>query len=965
MHDRFTCRLRLTRLAMPKNTDPNQSKLFIGKDGQLNLLNKTAEQMVREEQDRKVAPVECLGQTFPGDSARREHYLKLLAEKLKDPEFRKTPGFPKGTDEDILRMSDPPYYTACPNPFLGDFVKAYGKPYDPSVAYHRDPFAVDSSVGKTDALYKAHGYHTKVPHLAIVPSILHYTEPGDIVLDGFSGSGMTGVAAQFCGVAPATYRAELDQEWKAAGYSPPKWGLRRAVLNDLGPAATFISAGYNLSFDVDAFEALSQELLKAIEVELGWMYETRHTDNGVPGRINYTVWSEVFSCPECGGEVVFYEEALNLATYAVADEIACPHCTKSLRKEQMDLHFESYVDDASGRPAKRPKRKPVLINYSVGKAVFEKKPDSFDLAVLSRIDATPLPQGMPTDRFSERGSAGRGRMLTTETHAVHHMFTRRAAIAMSTLWEKASAVADRSLRRQLTWFVEQAIWGISLLNRYKPLQHGEPGGSQVNNYMTGFYYIGSTIAESSPAYILSGKAKRLAKAFGGYRPSSRNVGIQTGTCATLPCPDNCIDYVFTDPPFGDNMYYSDLNFLVESFHRVTTTVPPEALVDKAAGKGLSEYQALMRGCFAEYCRVLKPGRWITIVFSNSKNAVWHAIQESLGAAGFVIADVRTLDKKQGSYKQVTSQAVKQDLVISAYKPTEALVSRFRLGRSTAEDAWAFVREHLTNVPVFVKQGGKVQVIADRTAQMLLDRMTAFHVQRGMAVPLSAGEFVEGLTQRFAERDGMFFLPEQLAEYDRKRMTVSELEQLDLFVSDESSAIQWLRRTLHEKPQSFQDLQPQFMQETKLWDKHEKLLDLRMLLDENFICYDGKGDVPSQIHGYLSSNMKESRNLAKDDPSLRAKATDRWYVPDPKKATDLEKLRERSLLKEFETYNAPGGKKLKVFRLEAVRAGFKKAWEAKDYKTIIEVAKRVPDDVLQEDQKLVMWYDNALTRMGAD
>jgi DNA modification methylase len=71
----------------------------------------------------------------------------------------------------------------------------YGRPYDPKERYERDPFAVDTSVGKTDALYKAHGYHTKVPHLAIVPSILHYTEPGDIVLDGFAGSGMTGVAA--------------------------------------------------------------------------------------------------------------------------------------------------------------------------------------------------------------------------------------------------------------------------------------------------------------------------------------------------------------------------------------------------------------------------------------------------------------------------------------------------------------------------------------------------------------------------------------------------------------------------------------------------------------------------------------------------------------------------------------------------------------------------------------------------
>jgi hypothetical protein len=120
-------------------------------------------------------PVECLGQIFSSEQARREHFLKQLAEKLGDPAFRQQEGFPQGTDKAILAMSDPPYYTACPNPWLAEFVANYGKPYDPTVKYSCEPLAIDVSVGKTDAIYKAHSYHTKVPHLAIVPSILHYT----------------------------------------------------------------------------------------------------------------------------------------------------------------------------------------------------------------------------------------------------------------------------------------------------------------------------------------------------------------------------------------------------------------------------------------------------------------------------------------------------------------------------------------------------------------------------------------------------------------------------------------------------------------------------------------------------------------------------------------------------------------------------------------------------------------------
>lgn len=139
-----------------------------------------------------------LGENFANDQERRD-YLGLLAEKLKDPDFRKMEGFPIGSDEDILNLSDPPYYTACPNPWIGDFVSEWEslKPAGDE-KYHREPFAADVSEGKNDPIYNA-SYHTKVPHKAIMRYILHYTNPGDIIFDGFCGSGMAGVAAQMCG----------------------------------------------------------------------------------------------------------------------------------------------------------------------------------------------------------------------------------------------------------------------------------------------------------------------------------------------------------------------------------------------------------------------------------------------------------------------------------------------------------------------------------------------------------------------------------------------------------------------------------------------------------------------------------------------------------------------------------------------------------------------------------------------
>ena len=124
---------------------------------------------------------------------------------------------------------------------------------------------------------------------------------------------------------------------------------------------------------------------------------------------------------------------------------------------------------------------------------------------------------------------------------------------------------------------------------------------------------------------------------------------------------------------------------------------------------------------------------------------------------------------------------------------------------------------------------------------------------------------------------MYFLPDQIAEYEKKRMTVKAIMTLSFLVMDEASAIQWLKQQLTKKPQTFQELHPQFIKELGGWQKHEKPMELSEMLEQNFLRYDGQDDVPSQIHSYLSSNFKELRNLPKSDPVLRAKGKDRKSV----------------------------------------------------------------------------------------
>jgi len=929
-----------------------------------------------EEPQKPTGPVTCLGMTFENDEARRAHFTDELRKKLQDPEFRKIEGFPIGSDEDILNLSDPPYYTACPNPWIADFIAEWEaqKPEQPEgYHYHREPFAADVSEGKNDPIYNAHSYHTKVPHKAIMRYILHYTQPGDIVFDGFCGTGMTGVAAQMCGdrevvmslgyqVKPdgTILQEELGEDGKKVWRPFSKLGVRRAILNDLSPAATFIAYNFNTPVKLKDFEQRYKETIRDLKKQTNWMWNTLHSDGKTSGKINYIVWSEVYSCPECQEEFDYYSlafKAVNDGSIEYTPEFKCPNCgslcakspSKKSLAHKLDRVWQTAFDQKLQDTVKIQKRVPVLINYSIGTKRFQKFLDASDIETISRIEQLSIAENIPADRMPE-GDESRRNDDEGITH-VHHFYTKRVLASLSILQESIGSDP------QLNFLTGSMLPKLTILNRYMP-QHG---GRALVGPMANTLYVPPVGVENNVIDQLEFQAKKIIQAL---TPLSGPI-ISTQAAQSVPIPEGSLDYIFIDPPFGANIMYSELSFIREAWLKVKTETTPEAIENKTQKKSIDDYRHLMSECFASAFKYLKPGRWMTVEFSNTKASVWNSIQNSLSDAGFIVASVAALDKTRGGlHSMLGPTAVKQDLVISAYKPNGGFEERFQKEAQTEEGVWDFVRTHLKYLPVTKQQGALLQFVPERDPRILFDQMVAYYVRKGYPVPISSQEFQVGLSQRFIERDGMYFLPDQVAEYDRKKMTSGELKQMSMFVSDEASAIQWLRQLIKEKPQTFSDINPQFMQQLGGWSKNEAQLDLRELLNQNFLCYDGKGPVPEQIHAYLSTNWKELRNLQKDDPTLVAKARDRWYVPDPNKAGDLEKLREKSLLKEFEEYKEVK-KKLKVFRLEAVRAGFKKAWQERDYTVIVAVADKIPNNVLEEDPKLLMWYDQAVTRMGGE
>jgi len=501
------------------------------------------------------APVECLGMTFSSEDARREHFLGLLAEKLKDPAFRNQPGFPQGADEAILAMSDPPYYTACPNPFLNEVVSYFGSEYDSTEDRGKEPFVADVSEGKHDTICNAHGYHTKVPHKAIVRYLLHYTKPGDVIFDGFCGSGMTGVAAQLCAdasvIASLGYRAngsgavlEARQDDGRTVWQPISVvGKRHAVLTDLSPAATFIAHNYNNPPPLENSDSAVRQIVDKAEDERGWMYQTKHVD-GATGRINYTVWSDVFACPECAGEVVYWDVALDHARKKVLDEFRCPHCSYEMAKRDLERAWTSSFDGQLGTSIQQAKQLPVLINYSVGSSRFEKRPDEHDLEVIRRASEASVSESNPGIRMMEGREARRNDSIGM-THT-HHYFTKRTLQLISRILQE-SEIYEPNVWSLLKMVVMDCFSVLTKMSRFRAPAWFDKSTGPMKGWTAGTLYVPSLQGEQNVLNAFAEKSRMIARA---YNPKIRNQYISTGHSGKLTIPVQTIDYIFLDPPFG-------------------------------------------------------------------------------------------------------------------------------------------------------------------------------------------------------------------------------------------------------------------------------------------------------------------------------------------------------------------------------------------------------------------------------
>lgn len=902
-------------------------------DIQQNLFS--AEEMRQAENSnvsQQQGPVTCLGMEFENDEARRAYFREELRKKL--PELRKIEGFPIGEDDDIINLSDPPYYTACPNPWLNDFIAEWEKEKEQLEREGKrkkdfevkEPYASDVSEGKNNPVYTAHTYHTKCPHPAIMRYILHYTQPGDIVFDGFAGTGMTGVAAQACGRPTSEQKTKIEREWSDQFLKNPTWGERHAICGDLSPYASMISYNYNTPISPVLLEHEVRRIFQEVKDECKWMYTTFH--EGKEALINYVVWSDVCTCNNCGKDFVYWNAAISYEDKCIKDEFQCPHCKATQNKKNLQKSLTSSFDSSIGESNLEVRQEPVIIVCTTadGKRI-EKKPSAYDFELIDKINKTNCKYWYPSNKFMNKGKEW-GDTWRAGVHLgvtrVNHFYTRRNLIALSTFLSKLeTSTINNRIKFLLTGMINRSC----KMNRVHVNNYFNGGGGWNAGHLKGTLYIPSAPVETSILEQLEDKLNGFLRAI-PLLPSHYGNGLYVASANDTRIKDNSIDYIFVDPPFGANIMYSELNFLSEAWLKVITNNKDEAIISTSQNKNNLYYLNIMSNCFCEFYRILKPGKWMTIEFSNTSASVWNNIQTAISKAGFVISNVSALNKGQGGMRAITTTtAVKQDLAISCYKPSDTIINK--IDTCGDNSIWDFVDEHLQHIATYSGKDDKSFYITERDPRIIYDRVISYYVQKGIQVPIDSIAFQAGLRERFIERDGMYFTAPQAAEYEKKRKHTSEFVPMGLIVSDEANGIEWLKLQLKE-PKTYQEISPEWMQAVNGLRKGDVLPELKDILEENFI---------------------------EDE-------TGHWHVPDLEKQIDLEKLKHKSLMKEFNLYKEMAQKpraRIKEVRVEALREGFKQCFKDKDFATILLLGDKIPQNILTEDEVLLQYYDIAQMR----
>ena len=531
--------------------------------------------------------------------------------------------------------------------------------------------------------YNTFAYPTKISPESIAVYIAVHTKPGDTVLDVFGGSGSTGIAALMC-ENPTDRMIALA---KKIGVHPT-WGLRNAVLYEIGKYGAFASRVMAEPPSKDEFAVAVSQLLMSAETEIGNLYKTI-APNGENGTIRHIIHADVMLCPHCKNEFTYYEGMVQYEPLTIDGNGICPHCGQKDVSSNFHHVNETVFDSLLGKQVTRRKRVPVRIYGQSGSQKWVRDAIAADITEIEALNALAYSPYCQTHEI-KWGELYRAGYHSGITH-LHHFYTKRNFLVMSYLWEKASTFPQRICSAIRLLLLSYNATHATLMTRVVVKKNSKD--FVLTGAQSGVLYISSLPVEKNIVEGIMRKRRKFEEAFDFLEKCSGRIEVFNKSSRHLEQVKHSVDYIFTDPPFGDFIPYAEVNQINELWLGEPTNRDEEIIISQSQNKGIGQYQEMMADVFVEMNRVLKSDGYATVVFHSSKAAVWNALCMAYTASGFNVADAASLDKNQASFKQIVSEgSVQGDPLILLSKGVRILSesdSRIVLDEAIADENGTF------------------------------------------------------------------------------------------------------------------------------------------------------------------------------------------------------------------------------------------------------------------------------------
>lgn len=576
---------------------------------------------------------------------------------------------------------------------------------------------------RSGSLFMAFSYPTKISPETIAIYILAHTKPGDRVLDAFGGSGTTGLATLLCDQP----NEKLKELVKATNLNV-EYGPRTAYISEISGIGSFISEVMSSKIESENFKIESENLIKRTKKRINNIYNINDL-NGEKGLIRHIIHTEFMLCINCAEEISFADACVNDNPISISDSWTCPNCKFLNNNKDCKRVIEKIYDPILNTYRKSKKRRPFIIYGQTGNKKWKRRFNTTDFYETKYNDVLNV-SSLPLEKMHWGDLHRSGYHENIEY--VHDFYTLRNLTVLSVLWDEIKNVKEKYKSALKLWILSYNASHSTLMTRVVLKKNQKD--FILTGAQPGVLYISSLPVEKNIITGLERKIKTFYDAFKMVEKSSSTVYTHWASSTSLKIEKNTIDYVFTDPPFGDYIPYSELNFINEAWLERMTNQEKEAIVSKSQNKNITEYQSLLTKVFLEINKTLKETGLMSVVFHSASSNVWNALSSAFNKSSFTVINNTILDKEQESFKQTNSiTSVKGDAILLLKKE---------------KDLKTIIKSSSTSkiIDLLIKTAQEQNDPIELEPQRLYSRYVGYCMSNKLDIKLGAKEFYDKLSK---------------------------------------------------------------------------------------------------------------------------------------------------------------------------------------------------------------------------